>query len=100
MLTTLLHCSRQKRWFKFEATDAASDVKMKRDIIQSYMESKINASDFVNTTSKLINDYIQYGNCFATVEFQRKVTNFEDGDRVVNYVGPKHCPYLPLRHLL
>ena len=79
----------QKRWFKFEATDAASDVKMKRDIIQSYMESKINASDFVNTTSKLINDYIQYGNCFATVEFQRKVTNFEDGDRVVNYVGPK-----------
>ena len=79
----------QKRWFRFEATDAASDVKIKRDIIQAYMENKLSQSDFVNTTSKLINDYIQYGNCFATVDFKRKVTNFEDGDRVVNYVGPK-----------
>ena len=79
----------QKRWFRFEATDATSDVKIKRDIIQAYMENKLSQSDFVNTTSKLINDYIQYGNCFATVDFKRKVTNFEDGDRVVNYVGPK-----------
>lgn len=79
----------QKRWFKFEAEDAASDVKMKRDIIQAYMQNKLRQSDFVNTTSKLINDYIQYGNCFATVDYKRKITQFEDGDRVVNYVGPK-----------
>ena len=74
---------------KFEAEDAASDVKIKRDIIQSYMENKLRQSDFINTTSKLINDYIQYGNCFATVDYQRKITEYEDGDRVVNYVGPK-----------
>lgn len=79
----------QKRWFRFEASDTASDIKIKRDIIQAYMQNKLSQSDFVNTTSKLINDYIQYGNCFATVDYQRKVTNFEDGDRVVNYVGPK-----------
>lgn len=79
----------QKRWMKFEAEDATSDVKIKRDIIQSYMENKLRQSDFINTTSKLINDYIQYGNCFATVEYQRKITEYEDGDRVVNYVGPK-----------
>jgi hypothetical protein len=79
----------QKRWMKFEAEDAASDVKIKRDIIQSYMENKLRQSDFINTTSKLINDYIQYGNCFATVDYQRKITEYEDGDRVVNYVGPK-----------
>ena len=79
----------QKRWFRFEATDSEGDVKIKRDIIQAYMQNKLRQSDFVNTTSKLINDYIQYGNCFATVEFQRKITDFQDGDRVVNYVGPK-----------
>ena len=79
----------QKRWMKFEAEDASSDVKIKRDIIQSYMENKLRQSDFINTTSKLINDYIQYGNCFATVDYQRKITEYEDGDRVVNYVGPK-----------
>ena len=79
----------QKRWFRFEANDAASDIKSKRDVIQAYMENKIRQSDFVNTTSKLINDYIQYGNCFATVEFDRDYTEYEDGERTVNYVGPK-----------
>lgn len=79
----------QKRWFRFEANDAASDIKSKRDVIQAYMENKIRQSDFVNTTSKLINDYIQYGNCFATVEFDRDYTEYEDGERAVNYVGPK-----------
>ena len=79
----------QKRWFRFEANDADSDVKSKRDVIQAYMENKIRQSDFVDTTSKLINDYIQYGNCFATVEFVRDYTEYEDGERSVNYVGPK-----------
>ena len=79
----------QKRWFRFEANDADSDVKSKRDVIQAYMENKIRQSDFVETTSKLINDYIQYGNCFATVEFARDYTEYEDGERTVNYVGPK-----------
>ena len=79
----------QKRFFRFEAHDEDSDVKSKRDVIQSYMENKIRQSDFENTVSKLINDYIQYGNCFATVDFVRDYTEYEDGERAVNYVGPK-----------
>ena len=79
----------QKRWFRFEANDQNSDIKSKRDVIQAYMENKIRQSDFIETTSKLINDYIQYGNCFATVEFTRDYTEYEDGERAVNYVGPK-----------
>ena len=79
----------QKRWFRFEASDAESDTKRKRDVIQAYMENKIAQSDFVNTTSKLINDYIQYGDCFATVDFVRDFIEYEDGERAVKYVGPK-----------
>jgi len=79
----------QKRFFRFEAHDEDSDVKSKRDVIQSYMENKIRQSSFENTVSKLINDYIQYGNCFATVEFSRDYTEYEDGELSVNYVGPK-----------
>ena len=79
----------QKRFFRFEAHDQDSDIKSKRDVIQAYMENKIRQSDFENTVSKLINDYIQYGNCFATVEFVRDYTEYEDGERAVNYVGPK-----------
>jgi len=79
----------QKRFFRFEAHDEDSNTKNKRDVIQAYMENKIRQSDFENTVSKLINDYIQYGNCFATVEFVRDFTVYEDGERAVNYVGPK-----------
>ena len=79
----------QKRWFRFEAEDAASDTKAKRDVIQAYMENKIRQSNFENTTSKILNDYIQYGNCFATIDFVKDYTTYEDGERVVNYIGPK-----------
>jgi len=79
----------RNRWFKFEAYDHASATKSKRDTIQAYMENKLRTSDFEDTVSKLINDYIQYGNCFATVEFKRDYTEFEDGERITNYIGPK-----------
>lgn len=79
----------QQRWFKFEAHDDDANLKSKRKVIQAYMENKVRQSDFENTVSKLINDYIQYGNCFATVDFTRDYTQYEDGERIVNYVGPK-----------
>jgi len=79
----------QKRFFRFEASDQEANTKNKRDVIQAYMENKIRQSDFENAVSKLINDYIQYGNCFATVDFVRDYTEYEDGERAVNYVGPK-----------
>ena len=79
----------QKRWFRFEAQDEDSNTKNKRNAIQAYMLNKVRQSDFENTASKLINDYIQYGNCFATVEFVKDYTEFEDGERIVNYVGPR-----------
>jgi|TARA_S200002703_G_scaffold113542_1_gene99064 hypothetical protein len=78
------------KWMRWEASDDSSNLKSKRDIIQAYMENKVRQSDFVNTTSRLINDYIQYGNCFATVDFVRDYTTYEDTEeKVVNYVGPK-----------
>lgn len=79
----------QKRWFRFEAQDEDSNNKNKRNAIQAYMLNKVRQSDFENTASKLINDYIQYGNCFATVEFVKDYSEFEDGERIVNYVGPR-----------
>jgi hypothetical protein len=79
----------QKRWFRFEANDQDSATKSKRDVIQAYMENKIRQSDFTTTVSKLLNDYVQYGNCFATVEFTRDVSEFEMGEYVPNYVGPR-----------
>lgn len=79
----------QQKWFKFHASDRAANTKQKRDVIQAYMENKITQSKFETTVNRLVNDYIQYGNCFATVEYVNDYTEYDDGSRTVKYVGPR-----------
>tara|TARA_R110000868_G_scaffold126962_2_gene334358 strand:+ start:507 stop:2252 length:1746 start_codon:yes stop_codon:yes gene_type:complete len=79
----------QQKWMRFEASSVDSNVKAKRDTIQAYMENKVRQSDFVNAASDLIYDYIQYGNCFATVQWEDRYKIKEDGDYISQYVGPK-----------
>ena len=78
-----------RRWFKWEGDDEDSDTTEKREIIQAYVETKVRQSGFVDTVSRLILDWIDTGNCFATVD---NVTDFIDaggGDLITKYVGPK-----------
>jgi len=79
----------QQKWMRFEADTADSNKKAKRDVIQSYMNNKVRKSGFVNTASDLLYDYIQYGNCFATVAWEDSYTTKENGEFIVNYVGPR-----------
>jgi len=79
----------QNKWMKWEALDKESGTKLKRDIIQSYMDNKIRQSNFTTVASKLVQDYIIYGNCFATVEFEKTFRKKKDGTQVLDYVGPK-----------
>lgn len=79
----------QQKWMRWEANTRDANVKQKRDVIQSYMENKIRQSDFVNTASDLLFDYIQYGNCFATVEWVNNFVTKETGESVASYVGPR-----------
>jgi hypothetical protein len=79
----------QQKWMRFEASSIDANVKSKRDTIQAYMENKVRQSDFVNTASDLIYDYIQYGNCFATVQWEDRYKIKEDGEYITQYVGPK-----------
>lgn len=79
----------QNKWMKWEALDADSGTKMKRDIIQAYMDNKIRQSNFVAVASKLVQDYIIYGNCFATIDFEKSFRLKSDKEKVLDYVGPK-----------
>lgn len=79
----------QQRWFKFEANDRDSNIKAKRDTIQSYMENKVRQSEFENSVSDLLYDYIQYGNCFATVKWEENYTYTEEEGLSANYIGPR-----------
>jgi hypothetical protein len=79
----------QQKWMRWEANSRDANTKIKRDVIQAYMENKIRKSDFVNTASDLLFDYIQYGNCFATVDWVSNTVQKETGESIASYVGPK-----------
>ncbi len=59
------------------------------------MENKVQQSDFVNTASDILYDYIQYGNCFATVTWENNYTTKENDELVVNYIGPRFVRISP-----
>jgi hypothetical protein len=79
----------QQKWMKFEPADSKSNKKTKIETIQAYMENKVRQSDFVNTSSSLLYDWIQYGNCFATVAYENTYTEKKDGSISVSYEGPR-----------
>ena len=79
----------QKTWFKFHAKSSEDNVKFKRNAIQAYMENKVDQSSFVNTASDILYDYIQYGNCFATVVWEENYNVKQEDNLVVNYIGPR-----------
>jgi len=79
----------QQNWMRFEPSDSMSNKRNKIETIQAYMYNKIRQSDFVNTASNLLYDWIQYGNCFATVVYDSNSYEKEDGSVAVVYEGPK-----------
>lgn len=79
----------QQKWMRWESDNREGNTREKRDVIQAYIDNKIRQSDFINTASDLLYDWIQYGNCFATVVWEDNYTVKKAGDLVVNYVGPR-----------
>lgn len=79
----------KRRWVVWEGDDKASEDKAKKESIEDYMMWAVNRSDFKNTVSKLIYDWIDNGNCFPTSEWaDRRVTVETEGREQVGYVGP------------
>lgn len=80
----------QNKWMKWVANTADANTQDKRDAIQGYLDNKLRQSTFEVTASRLVLDYIDYGNCFATVEYAKDYTTLEDTKEIIpNYVGPK-----------
>lgn len=87
----------QERFFKWEGQEPSAELKEQRMTIETYMENKIRQGGFKLTMHKLLLDYIQYGNCFADVEYVRE--SHKDpttGGEVVTFVGPKAVRISPL----
>lgn len=77
------------KWLQWQAYTKESAKIEKARTITSYMQNKIRESNFETECSRLILDYIDYGNAFATVVYQRKVADRESGEKVAQYIGPR-----------
>jgi len=77
-------------WMKWEGnTNDAITVK-KRKAIEAYLKTKLKESNFESTISKLVYDYIDYGNAFAGVNYVVEAhTDPMTGEQISTYKGPK-----------
>jgi hypothetical protein len=83
-------------WLRWEAYSLADGSKNKVKAIEAYMSNKCRESRFRTEISKLTYDYIDYGNAFATVDFEKSFLEDEDGNRTVDYIGPRIRRISPL----
>lgn len=74
----------------WEGDDESDDAKKKRQIIESYLANKMRLSGFWTEASKLVYDWIDYGNCFAMTEYvAENTTDPITGESIPGYIGPK-----------
>lgn len=83
-------------WLRWEAYTQDDATKAKRMAIESYMSNKTREGHFRTEMSKLLLDFIDYGNVFATVDYEASYREDINGMKVIDYVGPKARRISPL----
>lgn len=77
-------------WMRWEAYTEDSNEKRKKDAIVAYLSNKLRESGFYEEVSKLVDDYVTYGNCFAELEYVNETNMDPDtGEEIQLYVGPR-----------
>ena len=85
------------KWFKWEAATKDDALYGKRKAIEAYMAHKLRDGEFKKVVSRLLYDYIDYGNVIADVEFVKEVSyDPATGDEIVGFVGPRAVRVSPL----
>lgn len=77
----------KRSWLVWEADDRQSNSRDKREAIENYMKWVVSQDAFKKEIAKCVLDYIDYGNCFATVEWSDGRAELPDKTQV-GYVGP------------
>ena len=78
-----------ENWFFWEATDKDPQLMQKRYAIVNYLKQKLKASNFQLLVSKLVYDYIDFGNVIVTYDYVRDTYIGKDGQVSTKYIGPK-----------
>lgn len=83
-------------WFNWLPMDQASATADKANIIKAYMKNKLQQSGYRNEMSKLVLDYIDYGNAFAEVVYVNETHTTAEGEVIPVYSGPQLSRISPL----
>ena len=77
-------------WLKWEGYTQDAETLSKKKAITTYLSNKLKTSNFRDTVSQLLFDYIDYGNAFVDVEMMYEYKEDpETGERIPQFVGPK-----------
>jgi hypothetical protein len=77
-------------WLRWEGYSVDAVNKKKRKTIEAYMKNKLRQSEFRQTISKALYDYIDTGNAFGEAIWVNDVrTDPITGEKTTVYVGPK-----------
>jgi hypothetical protein len=89
------------QWLKWEAHSFDDAQRAKAEAIEGYMLNKTREGGFRSVISKLLLDYIDYGNAFADVTWVSEMKIDEaTGQQVPGYVGPKCVRISPIDILM
>ncbi len=83
-------------WLAWEGHTVEDAGLKKARIIQEYMANKCRESHFRTTISKLLYDYIDYGNAFSMTEFVAEYKEDINGNKVPVYIGPRLVRISPM----
>lgn len=81
---------------KWEAHSQEAATKKKSQAIEQYIANKARLSNLKTTYSKLLYDYIDYGNAFVTTSYVNEYKELPNGERVTSFMGPKSYRISPL----
>ncbi|MEE8599248.1 MAG: hypothetical protein V3S69_07050, partial [Dehalococcoidales bacterium] len=84
-------------WFIWEGHDKDSVTKEKREIIEGYMRNKVRIGGFQKVMSRLLYDYIDYGNAICDVEYVHE-SHIDPAteEEIAGFVGPRLVRVSPL----
>jgi hypothetical protein len=73
---------------EWEADSQDDNDRIKKEAIQSYMFWAMDRDEFYSEARKIVADYIDYGNCFATVDWSDRSNSSDPLKQKKGYVGP------------
>lgn len=78
----------KRKWLVWEGEDRDSEYSDKKPAIESYMGWAVDRNEFYDEISKIVLDYIDYGNSFAMPAWVDRSQQTPDGKRRYGFVGP------------